>query len=74
MAQRTGGRPAIVAMDVTDANSVSAAAAQVGDARIDLLLNCAGITGTSGQKVGKVNYKSWARVLDCRYNGPTARD
>ena len=68
--KRTGGKLAIVAMDVTDANSVSAAAAQVGDARIDLLLNCAGITGTSGQKVGKVNYESWARVLDVNTMGP----
>ena len=60
-------------MDVTDANSVRAATAQVGDARIDLLVNCAGITGTSGQKVGKVNYESVGARLDCQYNGPTAR-
>ena len=65
-----GRKAAIVAMDVTDAKSVRAAAAQVGDARIDLLLNCAGITGVSGQKVGKVNYDSWARVLDVNTMGP----
>ena len=57
-------------MDVTDAQSVRAATAQVGDARIDLLVNCAGITGMSGQKVGKVNYESWARVLDVNTMGP----
>ena len=57
-------------MDVTDAKSVRAAATQVGDARIDLLLNCAGITGLSGQKVGQVNYDSWARVLDINTKGP----
>ena len=57
-------------MDVTDAQSVRAAAALVGDARIDLLVNCAGITGMSGQKVGKVNYEFWARVLDVNTMGP----
>ena len=65
-----GGKLAIVAMDVTDAKSVRAAAAQVGDARIDLLVNCAGITGVSGQKVGKVDYDSWAHVLDVNAMGP----
>jgi NAD(P)-dependent dehydrogenase (short-subunit alcohol dehydrogenase family) len=70
LTQKAGGKAAIVAMDVTDAKSVRAAAAQVGDARIDLLLNCAGITGVSGQKVGKVNYDSWARVLDVNTMGP----
>jgi len=70
LTQKAGGKLAIVAMDVTDAKSVRAAAAQVGDARIDLLLNCAGITGVSGQKVGKVNYDSWARVLEVNTMGP----
>ena len=70
LTQKAGGKLAIVAMDVTDAKSVRAAAAQVGDARIDLLLNCAGITGVSGQKVGKVNYDSWVRVLEVNTMGP----
>ncbi len=60
----------IVAMDVSDAQTVRAAAAEVGDVGIDILLNCAGITGMSGQKVGKVNYESWARVLDVNTMGP----
>ncbi len=70
LAQKTRDTLTIVAMDVTDAQSVRAAAVEVGDARIDLLLNCAGITGMSGQKVGKVNYESWARVLDVNTMGP----
>ncbi len=52
LAEKARGKLAVVAMDVTDAQSVRAAAAHVGDVRIDLLLNCAGITGMSGQKVG----------------------
>jgi len=70
LAKKAHGKLDIVAMDVTDAQSVRAAAAQVGDARIDLLLNCAGITGASGQKVGKVDYESWAHVLDVNTMGP----
>ena len=73
LAQKACGKLAIVAMDVTDAQSVRAATAQVGDARIDLLVNCAGITGMSGQKVGKVNYEFLGARFGCQYNGPTAR-
>ena len=35
-----------------------------------LVINCAGITGVSGQKVGKVDYNSWAHVLDVNTMGP----
>jgi NAD(P)-dependent dehydrogenase (short-subunit alcohol dehydrogenase family) len=64
------GKLAIVAMDVTDSKSVRAAAAQLKDVAIDLVINCAGITGVSGQKVGKVEYDSWAHVLDVNTMGP----
>ena len=57
-------------MDVTNAKSVHAAAAQLKDVAIDLVINCAGITGVSGQKVGKVDYDSWAHVLDVNAMGP----
>jgi NAD(P)-dependent dehydrogenase (short-subunit alcohol dehydrogenase family) len=50
--------------------SIRSAAAQVGDVAIDLIINCAGITGASGQKVGKVDYDSWAEVLDVNTMGP----
>ena len=70
LAEEAHGKLAIAAMDVTNAQTVRAAAAEVGDVGIDLLLNCAGITGMSGQKVGKVNYESWARVLDVNTMGP----
>ena len=57
-------------MDVTDSKSVHAAGAQLKDVAIDLVINCAGITGVSGQKVGKVDYDSWAHVLDVNTMGP----
>ena len=40
----------IVAMDVTDAESVREAATQLKGVAIDVLINSAGITGASGQK------------------------
>ena len=43
-----GGKLAIVAMDVTNSKSVHAAAAQLKDIAIDLVINCAGIIGVSG--------------------------
>jgi NAD(P)-dependent dehydrogenase (short-subunit alcohol dehydrogenase family) len=54
----------ILAMDVTNASSVDRAAAKIGSAAIDVLINSAGITGKPGQKTGDVDYVSWAHVLD----------
>jgi NAD(P)-dependent dehydrogenase (short-subunit alcohol dehydrogenase family) len=53
----------ILAMDVTNASSVDRAAAKIGSAAIDVLINSAGITGKPGQKTGDVDYVSWAHVL-----------
>jgi NAD(P)-dependent dehydrogenase (short-subunit alcohol dehydrogenase family) len=50
-------------MDVTNASSVDRAAAKIGSAAIDVLINSAGITGKPGQKTGDVDYVSWAHVL-----------
>ena len=71
----TAGRGAgkaltVVKMDVTDAESVRGAARLLEDEAIDVLINCAGIAGTSRQKVGSVDYPSWARVLDVNTMGP----
>ena len=60
----------ILAMDVTDAASVHAAAAQLDGQAIDLLLNNAGIIGPRGQTIGKIDYKAWAEVLAVNTMGP----
>jgi NAD(P)-dependent dehydrogenase (short-subunit alcohol dehydrogenase family) len=70
LAKDAAGKLAIVVMDVTDSKSVHAAAAQLKDIVIDLVINCAGIIGVSGQKAGKVDYGSWAHVLDVNTMGP----
>jgi NAD(P)-dependent dehydrogenase (short-subunit alcohol dehydrogenase family) len=70
LAQDTGGMLKIVAMDVTDAESVRNAATQLKDVAIDVLINSAGIAGASGQKTGNVDYESWAHVFNVNTMGP----
>jgi NAD(P)-dependent dehydrogenase (short-subunit alcohol dehydrogenase family) len=71
LTQDSGGRLNIVAMDVTDTESVKNAAAQLKDAALDVLINCAGIAGAPGQKTGNIDYESWAQVLDVNTLGPS---
>jgi NAD(P)-dependent dehydrogenase (short-subunit alcohol dehydrogenase family) len=60
----------ILALDVTDAESVQAAAAELDAQAIDLLLNNAGIGGPRGQTIGNIDYEAWAKVLDVNTMGP----
>ena len=60
----------IPAMDVTDDASVNAAAAELDDQAIDLLLNNSGIIGPQGQTIGNIDYEAWAEVLDVNTMGP----
>ena len=60
----------VVAMDVTDAESVRNATTQLKDVAIDVLINSAGIAGASGQKTGNVDYESWAHVFNVNTMGP----
>ena len=70
LAQDRSGRLNVVAMDVTDAESVKNAAKQLKDVAIDVLINSAGIAGVPGQKTGNVDYDSWAQVLNVNTMGP----
>ena len=70
LAQESGGKLNIVAMDVTDAESVRNTATQLKDVTIDVLINSAGIAGAPGQKTGSVDYDSWAHVFDVNTMGP----
>ncbi len=60
----------ILAMDVTSAPSIAQAAAVVGERAIDVLINSAGIMGKRGQRTGRIDYTSWAQVLDVNTMGP----
>jgi NAD(P)-dependent dehydrogenase (short-subunit alcohol dehydrogenase family) len=70
LAQETGNMLTVDAVDVTDAKSIQNAAKQLKNVDIDLLINNAGIAGSSGQSTGKVDYDAWARVLDVNTMGP----
>jgi NAD(P)-dependent dehydrogenase (short-subunit alcohol dehydrogenase family) len=60
----------ILALDVTEAVSVQAAAAKLDGQAIDVLLNNAGVGGPRGQTVGNIDYEAWAKVLDVNTMGP----
>ena len=70
LAAQSGGRIRVLKLDVTDAASARAAAAQLNDQPIDLLLNNAGVGGPPGQQLGNLDYAAWARVLDTNTLGP----
>ena len=57
-------------MDVTDAVSVEAAAAELDGQPVDLLLNNSGIIGPHGQTIGNIDYDAWAEVLEVNTMGP----
>ena len=60
----------IMALDVTDATSIKAAATELDGQAIDLLLNNAGVMGPRGQTIGNIDYDAWAKVLDANTMGP----
>ena len=60
----------ILALDVTDAASIARAAASIADVALDVLINSAGVMGVPRQNLGKVDYTSWAQVLDVNTLGP----
>jgi NAD(P)-dependent dehydrogenase (short-subunit alcohol dehydrogenase family) len=60
----------VVAMDVADNDTVRNAALTLKDVVVDILINSAGIAGVPQQSTGKIDYASWARVLDVNTMGP----
>jgi NAD(P)-dependent dehydrogenase (short-subunit alcohol dehydrogenase family) len=70
LAQNSRNMLSIVALDVTDGESVRTAARQHEDVAIDVLINSAGIAGASGQTTGNVDYDSWTHVFDVNTMGP----
>jgi NAD(P)-dependent dehydrogenase (short-subunit alcohol dehydrogenase family) len=59
-----------VELDVTDSASVRHAAAGVAQTSIDILINCAGVIGAHGQRIGSLDYDDWWEVLDVNLLGP----
>ena len=70
LAEGSDDKLRILAVDVTDAASIHAAAAQLDGHAIDLLLNNAGIIGPRCQAIGNIDYEAWAEVLAVNTMGP----
>jgi NAD(P)-dependent dehydrogenase (short-subunit alcohol dehydrogenase family) len=64
LADGSGQKLLIIGLDVTDPLSIKAAAAELAERTIDVLLNNAGVGGVRGQTIGNIDYKAWAKVLD----------
>jgi 3-oxoacyl-[acyl-carrier protein] reductase len=69
-AQKQTGAVHVVALDVSDANAVEAAAAESKKllGRIDILVNSAGITGATHTVIG-YPIESWIKVFDVNVHG-----
>ena len=70
LADASGHKLRILALDVSDPASVKAAAEELDGQTIDLLLSNAGVGGARGQTVGNIDYEAWAKVLDVNTMGP----
>src|SRR4029079_10723193 len=70
LAEDGSGKLRIITMDVTEARSIKAAAAELDGQAIDLLLNNSGIIGPAGQTIGKIDYDAWAEVFEVNTMGP----
>lgn len=70
LAATCSGRVRVLAMDVADTTSVRAAAGALGGEPIDLLINNAGIGGPREERLGRVDYGAWERVLGVNTLGP----
>jgi NAD(P)-dependent dehydrogenase (short-subunit alcohol dehydrogenase family) len=70
LGSRHAKRISVLALDVTNGESVEAAAGQLRGEPIDLLLNNAGVGSPPRQRIGSLDYAAWARVLDANVLGP----
>jgi NAD(P)-dependent dehydrogenase (short-subunit alcohol dehydrogenase family) len=70
LTERSRGRVRVHAMDVSDENSIKAAANAVGDLPIDILINNAGIRGGNMQSLEKTDTADWLEAFKVMTVGP----
>ena len=73
LAKESDGRIRVFAMDVTNAASVSAAAAELKGEAIDLLLNNAGVMGPRSERLGESRLRGLGPRARCQHAGTDAR-
>jgi NAD(P)-dependent dehydrogenase (short-subunit alcohol dehydrogenase family) len=59
----------LLEVDVADSASVERAAARAPHGAIDILINCAGVMGHTGQRLGSIDYDDWMHVLEVNVLG-----
>ena len=57
-------------LDISDPESISAAAARIGDQAIDILVICAGAVGGGRQSLDDLDLEEWHRSLNTNTIGP----
>jgi NAD(P)-dependent dehydrogenase (short-subunit alcohol dehydrogenase family) len=60
----------VIQLDVTKAQSIQSAAAEVEGQPVDILINNAGVGGAKGQTIGNIDYEAWCEVLNVNTLGP----
>ena len=70
LAKSLGGRVTLHAMDVSDAGSIAAAAKDIGDTPIDILINNAGIIGGKNQSLENMDFQGWIDAFTVMTVGP----
>lgn len=70
LADASGGKVSVHAMDVGDDASVKAAAAQTGDGSINILLNVAGVIGGEKQGLEDHAWDEWQDAFNVMIIGP----
>src|SRR3984893_1795365 len=70
LARQSKGTLSVVQVDVTDTESVRRSAVQLKSPTVDILVNCAGVIGASGQTIGSLDYDDWRQVLEVNVLGP----
>ena len=66
-----GGKARILAMDMGDPESISAARTAIGDVAIDIVINNAGTTGGMAQALDNLDIEEWRRTFEVNTIGPT---
>jgi|SRR5215469_11188416 len=70
LAEHSGGRVRVHAMDVGDERSIKAAAGAVGDLPIDILINNAGVRGGDNQTLENTDTSEWIEAFKVMTIGP----
>jgi NAD(P)-dependent dehydrogenase (short-subunit alcohol dehydrogenase family) len=70
LAEASAGRIEILPLDVTDAGSVAAFAAALGDRAVDVLVNNAGIIGPARQSTLDMDFDGWLATFAVNTLGP----